>query len=95
MTELSAEEELDHLLSELDEPSDAEHPDVSISRASGLTLSAFNSGLVVVENVESDDIAPMHQRGLSRDEVRRIFRLLAHGEVAALSALDWQPGYGT
>lgn len=62
MTQFSDEEELDGLITELDQPSDAEHPDVSISQASGLALSAFKSGRVAMENVESD-IAPMHQLG--------------------------------
>jgi hypothetical protein len=95
MNEYSAEEDVDRLLAELDQPADAEHPDVSITLDSGLTLSAYQSGLVVLEDVEADEVAPMYRRGVNRDDARRMFRLFAHGDVAAVRALEWHPGYGT
>ena len=44
----------DRIFAELDEPLDDEHPNVSIEHESGWGLSAFQSGLLVWENVEDD-----------------------------------------
>lgn len=57
---------------------DAEHPDVALSHESEWTLSVFESGLVVWENVAEDD-EPRHRHGVSRGEVRRLGQELAAG----------------
>lgn len=93
MTGLSTAAQIEGLLSELDEPADQEHPDVAIADDTGLTLSAFTSGLVVMEDVESG-AEPVYLRNVPRAEARHLFVLLARGERLALAARDWQPGYG-
>lgn len=50
--------------------------------------------MVVWENVESDE-PPRHRRAVPVAEVRRLFGLLAEGDISAIEALEWQPGYGT
>ena len=82
------------LVAELNGPEDAEHADVAVSHPSGWSLSAFPSGLVVWENVESD--APVsHRSAVSRDEVQRLFELLSSGDLDEVRASGWEPGYGT
>jgi hypothetical protein len=55
---------------------------------------AYPSGILVWENVESD-AAPRHRSNVPAAEVRRLFGLLAQGDIAAIDAIEWQPGYGT
>jgi hypothetical protein len=84
---------IERVLGDLDGVDDAEHPDVSLSHESGWTLSAFPSGLVVWENVECET-EPRHRRGVSRPEVRRLWLLLAGGDIASVDAYTWDQGYG-
>ena len=85
--------DLDSLVAELDAPNDAEHPDVSVAHESGWALSAVPSGLVVWEKVDGDGPAA-HRRAVGRNEVRRLFGLLARGDVDAVASSTWEPGYG-
>ena len=85
-------EKLESLVNELDH-ADGEHTDISVSDESGWTLSAFASGLLIWENVEEDD-EPRHMRGLARTDVLQHFKTLVEGNVDALDALPWSPGYG-
>jgi hypothetical protein len=87
------DEAIDRILAELDGPLDDEHPDVSIVHETGWGLSAFQSGLLIWENVEDDD-EPRHMRPVPRAVVRDLFRLVAAGDLDALEAEPWQPGYG-
>ncbi|WP_371494180.1 hypothetical protein OG871_03640 [Kitasatospora sp. NBC_00374] len=69
---------------------DDEHPDVSLSHESGWCLSAFAGGLLVWENTEDSAAEPGELREVSRDEVLRLFGLLAAGDIAAVDALPWR-----
>ena len=80
------------LLAELDD-SDPEHPDVSVSTEEGWTLSAFASGLVVFENVETGS-APRHKKNLDAKLVLSLMTMLAQGDLDDLEGQDWLPGYG-
>ena len=73
---------------------DDEHSGVSVMDESGWCLGAHPSGILVWENVESD-APPRHKTAVSVAEVRRLFGLLADGDIASIDGLDWQPGYGT
>jgi hypothetical protein len=84
---------LDGVLSELDGPEDAEHPDVALSHETGWTLSAFPRGLLVFQNVESDD-EPRNLQRVPRSEVRRLWLALAEGRLDVVEPQPWQPGYG-
>jgi hypothetical protein len=78
-------------LGELD-THDQEHPDVSLSHESEWSLSAFESGLLVWENLESGE--PRHMKGVSRREVLRLWIALSQGELSLIEAEAWLPGYG-
>jgi hypothetical protein len=83
---------MDRCLAELD-ADDQEHPDTWLeSRDSGYALLAFTSGAVVLERPEGDG-TPRHLLGVPRAEVKRLWLVLAHGDVAELLKLPWQPGY--
>lgn len=82
----------DALVAELDGPHDPEHPNVAVSHESGLTLSAFASGLVIFENVEDDSVEPRHLLGVSRAHAAELFCLLSVADLAALERDDWQSG---
>ena len=85
-------DKLQSLLDEL-EQSDDEHTDVSVSDESEWTLSAFRHGLLVWENVGEDD-EPKHLKGLTRSEILKHFTALVNGDLDAIHALPWSPGYG-
>ena len=86
---------LDSLLAELDEPRDDEHPDVAISHDdTAWCLSAFQTGLLVWENVEDDDPRTRHMTDVPRAAVRRAMLMVAEGRLADVEKLAWQPGYG-
>ncbi|MEV0188161.1 hypothetical protein AB0I39_06435 [Kitasatospora purpeofusca] len=69
---------------------DDEHPDVSLSHESGWCLSAFRGGLLIWEDTESDSVAPGEIREVGREEVLRLFGLLAAGDIASVEALPWR-----
>jgi hypothetical protein len=73
---------------------DPEHPNVAVSHESGWTLGAFPRGRVIWEDIESDETAPRHRRGVTRSEVLSLFRALAAGDLATVEAVGWEPGYG-
>jgi len=81
------------VLAELD-AEDSEHPDVALVHESGWALSAYGSGLLVLENVEGDE-EPKHMRNVARPEVAELWSLLATGDLQALESRQWLPGYGS
>lgn len=83
------------LLEELDElPSDAEHPSVSVVHESDWTVAAYLSGVVTLENVEELDIEPRHMVLHDREKTLQLMRSLAAGDLDAVFAAEWEPGYG-
>jgi hypothetical protein len=88
--------DLDAIFVELDTYADVEHPDVAISDDdTGWSLSAFSSGLVVLENPEARSNQPQHMRLPTRAEVRELFAVLARGDVDSVLNREWNPGYGS
>ena len=81
------------LLAEVD-VADAEHGDVAVEDESGWSLTAHGNGHVTFENVEEDG-DPRHMRDVPRDKVLELMRLVAAGDIEAVSREDWQPGYTT
>ncbi|MEU9113228.1 hypothetical protein AB0D04_15945 [Streptomyces sp. NPDC048483] len=69
---------------------DDEHPDVSLSHESGWCLSAYASGLLVWENAEDNTVHPGEMHEVGRDEILRLFGLLAAGDIGALDGLPWR-----
>jgi len=83
---------VDQVLTELDEPLDPEHPDVSIVHKSGWSLGAFPSGLLIWEHL--DENQPKHMRSVSRAEIRRLWFALAAGDLDTVHSQPWNDGYG-
>jgi hypothetical protein len=73
---------------------DPEHPDCWLEEELGWCISAFGSGLVIFENVETNE-GPWHMRGVSREQVLDLWNLLSTGRVEALRQHAWKPGYGS
>lgn len=82
---------MSEFLAELDAP-DEEHPDTWLSHESGWTLSVFESGRVVYENVESED-GPRYLLGISRDRALALWTALARGDLAEIESESWSSGY--
>ena len=72
-----------------------EHPDVAVTHESGWTLTAFESGLLIWENVESERAQPRHRRGVAREELRRLFTSVARDDLRTVEDYGWRAGYGT
>ena len=88
-------ERLRELLQELDiEIEDIEHPDVALTHETEWCLGAYPSGLLVWENLEDGDPNPRHMNGVSREKVLALWLKLAEGDMAAVEAEPWLPGYG-
>ncbi len=85
---------LDALLAELDGPDDPEHPNVAVTHESGWTLGAFPDGRLIWEDEESEQPNERHKARVSRNEMRPLLALLAAGDIAAVEAAGWEPGYG-
>ncbi len=72
---------------------DAEHPDCWLNTEEGWSLSVFESGLVVLENIETGE-GPWHMRSVSRESALELWQLLQANEMASLHAKPWVSGYG-
>ena len=72
---------------------DPEHPDVSVTHESGWSISAFASGLIVLENVETG-AGPWHMRDVPADRIVDYWGAIAEGRYDDLKPLPWRPGYG-
>ncbi len=79
------------ILAEL-ETEDPEHPDTWLTHESGWTLSVHESGLVVLENPESDE-EPKHLPKLSRSHALGLWVKLAKGKLDELAREPWTAGY--
>ena len=73
---------------------DPEHPDVGISHSSGWSLSAFPNGLVVFENVLTQEL-PRHMQPVPAAQTLKLWIELAAGNYQHLLTLPWAAGYGT
>lgn len=72
---------------------DPEHPDCWLSDENKWTVSAFTSGLVILENLETQE-GPWHMRGVSPEQVLELWQLLDQGALTELQSRPWQRGYG-
>jgi hypothetical protein len=81
------------LLDELEERTDdLEHGSVSLVHQSEWGLGIGRGGYVNFE-LATGDGAPRHMDGLPRAKVIELMISLARGDLAALEAEPWQPGY--
>ena len=74
------------------EKSDPEHPDCWLSDEAGWTVAAYESGMVVLENVESGE-GPWHISKIDRQFVFQLWQALQRGDLAAVRGQTWQEGY--
>ena len=79
------------VLSQLD-ADDPEHPYVSVTHESEWCLGAYPGGLLVWENLESDD-PPRHMNGVPPERVMKLWVKLSQGRLAEVEAEPWLPGY--
>jgi hypothetical protein len=56
-------------------------------------VSAFGSGLVIFENVETRE-GPWHMSELTRHQVLELWKLLDTGDIDSLKKYPWKSGYG-
>ncbi len=90
-----AEPTLDQLksaLADLDEPED-DAPDCWLSDDDGWTVSVFESGNIVLQNVETTE-GPWHVLAASRATALEYWRLLSVGDVETLKKRISRPGMG-
>ncbi len=79
-------------LAELSKP-DAEHPDCWLSDENGWTVAAHESGVVVLENVESGE-GPWHMKNQKSEAILDLWRLLQAGAIDSIRSKPWLAGYG-
>jgi hypothetical protein len=85
-------ERMREALAELD-VQDIEHPDVALIHESGWCLGAYPSGLLIWEDLSAEG-SPRHMRDVSRERVLELWQKLAKGDILAVDAEPWKPGYG-
>ena len=72
---------------------DDEHPDVSLTHENGWSLRAFPSGELLwllwenLDHADDPDASPRQLSGVSKEEVLRLFGLLATGDTAEIERL--------
>jgi hypothetical protein len=71
---------------------DPEHPDCWLADEEGWTISAFDSGLVILENPETGE-EPWHMQGISKAEINGLWSLLASRKLDEIRRLSWTSGY--
>lgn len=86
--------EFDALIEEL-RLADDDHPDIAVSHETGMTVSVFRGGLVVVEDVEDvDGGEPRSAHARDRDELILILEAVASGRFSDLDGLaTWHPWF--
>lgn len=75
------------------EKRDEEHPDCWLNSEDGWSISVFQSGLIVFENVETGE-GPWHLKGMPRDTALRLWQLLQANELSSIKKQPWNEGYG-
>ena len=83
-------ERMREILAELDVPDD-EHPDTWLGDEDGWTLSAYQSGALVLENLETGE-GPFHRTAVPRDDILRLWLELANGRIDDVRTGPWNPG---
>ncbi|KAF0094671.1 MAG: hypothetical protein E1N59_1675 [Puniceicoccaceae bacterium 5H] len=86
------EEEMREVLESLEDADFGEHPYVSLTHESGWTLSYYESGVLLLENLSGDEEleAPRYLRDVEQKQVLEYWKLLAAGKMKDIRALKWQ-----
>ena len=72
---------------------DEEHPDCWLSDENGWHIAAFGSGLVILENPETNE-GPWHMIAQSHDSILHLWVLLQSGKMDEIRGKPWTNGYG-
>mgnify|MGYP001487897236 CR=1 FL=1 len=72
---------------------DAEHPDVSLKHKSEWCLTYGRDGRLMYANMEGAPDAGRHMENVPVEKVVELWKKLARGELAAIEAEPWQPGW--
>jgi hypothetical protein len=88
-----SESELQAALAELATP-DPEHPDCWLIDENGWSISAFDTGLVVFENVETDE-GPWHMPNCTSKLMLALWNHLKAGELDKVKTHAWREGYSS
>jgi hypothetical protein len=86
-----SESDLRFALSEL-ATHDEEHPDCWLSDENGWTISAFQSGRVILENPETNE-GPWHMIAQTHESILHLWRLLQSGKMEEIREKPWNEGY--
>jgi hypothetical protein len=86
-------ERLRELLQSLD-VEDKEHADVALKHETEWCLSAYSGGFLVWENADAEEADARHMKGVPRERVLVLWLALAQGDISAVEAEPWLPGYG-
>jgi hypothetical protein len=78
------------VLAQLD-ADDSEHCSVSLTHESEWCLGAYQGGLLIWENLEEDE--PRHMDGVPRERILYLWIKLSEGNMEAIEAEPWLPGY--
>jgi hypothetical protein len=82
------------LLDELDERlDDIEHTSVSLTHESEWCISAYRGGLLIFENVESQEDTGRHMDGVPTERIVALWTLLSAGQIEAVASEPWLQGY--
>lgn len=72
-----------------------EHPDCFLNNEDEWSLGAFGSGLVILENVETDE-GPWHIRNVSNETVIEMWQLMMNDKLEEIKTkYEWKDGYGS
>lgn len=87
-------ESLSALYDEL-EFEDEEHVSVSLTHESDWDLGAYGGGLLIWENLETEENEARHMKDLTKQKVLELWEKLAHGRIDEIEKEPWLPGYGS
>jgi hypothetical protein len=77
------------------DPDDQEHASVTlVHRESRWRIAVFGSGLLILEQ-QASDMPPRHMRVPDRQKILCLWKALAAGDIDAVMAEPWAPGYGS
>jgi len=75
------------------EHEDDEHPSVSLTHESEWDLGAYGGGLLIWENLETENSEARHMKNLPKEKVLELWEKLAQGKIEEINREPWLPGY--
>ena len=73
---------------------DEEHTSVSLTHESEWDLGAYGGGLLIWENLETENNEARHMENVPKEKVLELWRKLAQGKLSEINQEPWLPGYG-